>query len=198
MIVKEQLVDGAKSMLDHVSKSKLTLMRTPTAHSVSKIKLEIKKLNMDRELFARLFISCQTHHGDFNIFFKYENQAYPPSLADVTGENRDVSKMKAQLIPILEKLSSNVTCVPSPNVTVRILDGLYIVHILVPDVSKTFGDYGQNVFGKYVKSTLDKAQRVDIVFDVYNDDCLKQTTRERRGTGQRREVLPSVALPANW
>ncbi len=83
--------------------------------------------------------------------------------------------MKAQLIPILEKLSNNVTRVPSPNATVRILDGAFIVHMLQPGVSKTFGDCEQNVSGKYVKSTIDKAQRVDIVFDVYKDDSLKNT-----------------------
>ncbi len=45
--------------------------------------------------------------------------------------------------------------------------------MLQPSVSKTGAYYGQNVFGKYVKSTLDKAQRVEIVFDVYNNDNLK-------------------------
>ncbi len=79
-----------------------------------------------------------------------------------------------------------------------ILDGVFIVHMLQPSVSKTFGYYGENVFGKYVKSTLDKPQRDDIVFDVYKDDSLKQTTREKRGTGQRRQVLLSEAIPANW
>ncbi len=103
-------------------------------------------------------------------------------MVDVTGEIRYDIKDKSSLIPILEKLSSNVTCVPSPNVTMGILDGVFIVHMLQPSVSKTFGYYGENVFGKYVKSTLDKPQRDDIVFDVYKDDSLKQTTREKRGT----------------
>ncbi len=65
--VKERLVDGIKSILDPVSKNKL--MRTLTARSVSKEKLKIKSLKMHRELFARLFISCQTRQGDLDKFF---------------------------------------------------------------------------------------------------------------------------------
>ncbi len=69
---------------------------------------------------------------------------------------------------------------------------MFIVHMLQPGVSKTFGDYEQNVFGM---STLDNAQSVDIVFDVYKNDSLKQTTRERIGFGQRRQVYLQIRNP---
>ncbi len=105
--------------------------------------------------------------------------------------------MKAQMVPILDTLSSNVVCVPLSNVTVRILDGAFIVHILQPGISKTFGDYEEYVIAKYVKSTLNKAQKIDIVFGVYTDDSLKEITRDRRETWQKRWVLPNVAIPAN-
>ncbi len=69
---------------------------------------------------------------------------------------------------------------------------MFIVHMLQPGVSKTFGDYEQNVFGM---STLDNTQSVDIVFDVYKNDSLKQTTRERIGFGQRRQVYLQIRNP---
>ncbi len=60
---------------------------------------------MDRELFGRLFITCQTRKGDLKEFFKYENQPFPLSISDFNGELQDASKMKHDLLPVLEKLS---------------------------------------------------------------------------------------------
>ena len=64
--------------------------------------------------------------------------------------------------------------------------------------SKTFRDYALNVFLPYVKLQLDKAQRVDIVWDEYRPGTLKQQARDKRGKGVRRRVAPNNAIPKNW
>ncbi|KAK3731974.1 hypothetical protein QZH41_003373 [Actinostola sp. cb2023] len=45
---------------------------------------------------------------------------------------------------------------------------------------------------------LRTAKRVDVIWDVYLPDSLKAGTREKRGSGTRRRVLPSSNLPKNW
>ena len=42
---------------------------------------------------------------------------------------------------------------------------------------------------------LSSVERVDIVWDVYKEDSLKQSTREKRGKGTRMRVTPSGNLP---
>jgi len=70
--------------------------------------------------------------------------------------------------------------------------------MLRPGSSKSFGDYALNVFLPYVKLQLDKAQRVDIVWDVYRPGTLKQQAWDKRGKGVRRRVAPNNAIPKNW
>ena len=41
-------------------------------------------------------------------------------------------------------------------------------------------------------------KRVDLVWDVYQDDSVEISLREKRGSGQRRKVLASTGIPADW
>jgi hypothetical protein len=70
--------------------------------------------------------------------------------------------------------------------------------MLKPGSAKTFQDYANDVFLPYVKLQLDKAQRVDIVWDDYRPGTLKEQTREKSGKGVRRRVAPQNAVPKNW
>ena len=51
----------------------------------------------------------------------------------------------------------------NPFSEVVVLDGAAIVNMLKPGSARTFQDYAKDVFLPYVKSQVDKAQRVDIV-----------------------------------
>ena len=53
-------------------------------------------------------------------------------------------------------------------------------------------------FAPYVLKQLENAKRVDLVWDVYLDDSLKKSLREKRGTGQRRKVMGSTRIPSDW
>ena len=39
---------------------------------------------------------------------------------------------------------------------------------------------------------------LDVVWDVYTDDSLKTSTREKRGKGIRRHVDSTNSVPNNW
>ena len=86
----------------------------------------------------------------------------------------------------------------NPLSEVVVLDGAAIVNMLKPGSARTFQDYAKDVFLPYVKSQVDKAQRVDIVWDDYREGTLKAQTREKRGKGVRRRVSAQNAVPQNW
>ncbi len=90
-----------------------------------------------------------------------------------------------------------------PTVEAEIHDGAAIVHMLPPtkagsSVPKTFKDYAADVVAPYVLRRLKYIQRLDIVWDRYITNSLKQATRNKRGTGEHRHVLPTTPIPSNW
>ena len=145
----------------------------------------------DGSLFGRLYTACQTHDGNLDGFFSYENQLWPPSLSD-QGELR--GEQRADLLKCLPQATSSVS---TPPVDAVILDGAVIVQMLEPKTSRTFHEYFSIVLAPYALKQLEYAKRVDlaIVWDVYLDDSLKKSLREKWGAGvQEAKVLLVVFL----
>ena len=88
------------------------------------------------------------------------------------------------------------TCTPA--VDAKLLDGAAVVQMLNPGTAHTFLQYSDLVFLPYISNQLTTARRVDIVWYVYIPDCLKGSTRQKRGKGVRRRVAPSTQIPKNW
>ena len=150
-------------------------------------------LKNDRALFSRLYIASQTREGDVDEFFRHENQPIPPAFLNEglirTGEKRD----------LLDCLPTNETTLnDSPKVDPKVFDGPAVVHYLQPGTCATYDDYANDAFVPYMVDELSKVSRVDIVWDIYQPDILKGTTRKIRGTGTRRIVHASTRIPGNW
>ena len=79
-----------------------------------------------------------------------------------------------------------------------ILDGAVIVHFLPTEAVRIFSEHAGKVFIPYVKKQLERATRVDVVWDTYVPDSLKESTREKRGKGIRRKVSGQTKLPGKW
>ncbi len=195
--VKERLVERTKPLHDSIKKNMLCLFRTPKRRQKTKAQEVMAEMKSDRNLFSRLYVACQVRDGNLDEFFSYENQPCPPSLSD-GGKLR--LGTKSDIVHCLE--DTLVTTVDEDTTLgvadVFVLDGAAIVNMLRPGSSKTFRDYALNVFLPYVKLQLDKAQRVDIVWDEYRPGTLKQQARDKRGKGVRRRVAPNNAIPKNW
>ena len=59
----------------------------------------------------------------------------------------------------------------------------------------------QNIFQPFITSSLGKVKRLDVIWDRYLANSLKQSTREKRmhsGTAQRQRVLSDSPIPSNW
>ena len=58
--------------------------------------------------------------------------------------------------------------------------------------------YAEQVFIPYLIDQLRNSTRIDVVWDTYIADSLKESTREKRGKGLRRKVSSQTKLPGNW
>ena len=63
---------------------------------------------------------------------------------------------------------------------------------------KTFKDYSNNIFTTHLKTQLQSVNRLDIVFEEYISNNLKQTTRNKRRERVRRRLQPTTVEPKNW
>ena len=178
---------------DPLKKNNLPTFSTPTKKAVSKDQAKVKLLKEDCCLFGWLYIACQTRDKNLDEFFSYENQPWPPPLSD-QGQLR--GGQKADFLKCLPQATSPVTT--SPPVDAVILDGAVIVQMLEPKTSCTFDEYFSIVFAPYVLKQLENAKRADLVWDVYLDDSLKKSLREKRGAGQRRKVMGSPRIRSDW
>ena len=61
-----------------------------------------------------------------------------------------------------------------------------------------FAEYMDKVFIPYVKKQLERTTRVDVMWDTYVPDSLKEFTREKRRKGIRRKVSGQTKIPGKW
>ena len=80
----------------------------------------------------------------------------------------------------------------------KFLDGAAVVHLLPVTNITTFDDYAHQVFIPHVIKQLENTTRVDVVWGTYIPNSIKESTRERRGTGIRRKVAGKNTIPGNW
>ena len=107
---------------------------------------------------------------------------------------------------VLESLSDIPTTLVDPvtdaeppsSFDVIVLDGMAVLHFLDPRGSSTFQEFADNVFLPYLSHQLRTTKRLDVVWDAYIADSLKQSTRERRGKGVRRKVEKNTRMPNKW
>ena len=131
-------------------------------------------MKCDVELFARLYISCQTHDGNLEEFFQHKNQACPPALS-VAGRLHQGTK--SDMLVCLDYFSEAQS--EAPKVSTVVINGAAIVQMLKPGAAETFEQYAHQVFLPYILGQLQHASRLDLVWDSYVADSLKATTREK-------------------
>ena len=195
VFMTNRLIEQSVPLSEPIKKNKLLMFSRLPPREKSKASLQVTSLRNDVALFSRLYIACQSRDGNLEDFFRYENQACPPSLSQL-GKLR--LGTKSDLLHCLESTLETESGPVLPGTDVTILDGAAVVNFLKPSAAKTFDDYSQNIFLPYIKLQLKSASRVDIVWDEYFENSLKSQTRSKRGKGVRRRVEASANLPGNW
>jgi hypothetical protein len=190
--VKDVIMERTVSIHNPIKKTSLPLFKRQTPKTSSKTSKQLSALKSDRCLFSRLYIVSQHRDGDLEDFFKHENQPYPPSLSEF-GKLR-FSK-KSDLLCCLEVQSQRT---PPSSYDAKVFDGAVIVHALPLSTATTFSEYADKVFLPFITNQLKTANRVDVVWDTYRPDSVKEATREKRGKGARKKVSDKTKLPKNW
>uniref|UniRef100_H3B0T6 Uncharacterized protein n=1 Tax=Latimeria chalumnae TaxID=7897 RepID=H3B0T6_LATCH len=189
----QKLVEGRASVHDVIQKNNLRLFRKRSTPTAGKEQLKVTALSQDCQLFSCLFIACHTREGDLGDFFSYENHSYLPSISEY-GNLRKGNKTDTMVC--LENCGTTEYAVPEA--TAVVIDGLVVVHVTKPGISKNFGQCSQAVFQPIIVAQLWTASRVDVIFDKYVPDSLKAETREKHGTGNRVKVASATPIPKDW
>ena len=180
--VNGRLTKDTSTFYDTVSRNNLNLFKSGSSSTSSKTKSKLTGMKSDRQLFSRLYVSCQARGGDLNVFFQHENQPWPPALADNDCMHHG---KKSDLVDCLEKLAPVQQ--ETPQVSVRVFDGAALVHALDPNKLqpqlKTFEEYAKEIFIPHIAKELSSNQRVA--------DSLKSDTRKSR-------VRANTRLPLSW
>ena len=72
--------------------------------------LKLAQVKTDVNLFARMYISCQSREGDMEVFSQHENHPWPPSLAE-NGRMRTADN-KSDILLKLEPPQLSQTNIP--------------------------------------------------------------------------------------
>ena len=86
----------------------------------------------------------------------------------------------------------------SPLYDCKIFDGAAVVHTLPSTAVSTFHSYAETVFIVFILNHLQSSKRVDVVWDMYKASSINNSSRERRGKGQRRKVTGGTKIAPNW
>ena len=190
--VKKVLLERTTSIHDPIKRNSLALFKT----SQSKIlpnKGKMKVLQNNVALFGQLYIAMQNRQSDLNEFFAHEIQSFPPSLSDFGMLY--LPGTKSDLLPCVDQSTKTE---PPSTFDCKVLDGSVIVHCLPTYNVSTFNMYADEVFIPHLERHLQDTKRLDVVWDEYIQDSLKESTREKRGKGVRRKVSGSTKIPGNW
>jgi hypothetical protein len=153
-------------------------------------KIGIQKQNTT--LITQLFLSLQSRpDADIAEFFFFENQREPPTLSN-NGMLRSGQK------------SDIIRCVGAPtgrslaarNVSMTVMDGPAVVHMVKPTKSITFKDYVPQHIVPFLQAQITATvTRIDLCWDTYPDGSLKVQTQTRRGSGPRTQLGPDGSSP---
>lgn len=135
----------------------------------------------------------QNRESDLDDFFAHESQSFPPSLSEFG--KLYLPGNKSDLLQCIELENQEE---PPTSFDCKIFDAAVIVHCLPTVNVNTLGMYADNVFIPYLEKQLQDTQRLDLVWDTYTPDSLKEATREKRGKGIRRKVSWKTKMPADW
>ncbi|KAL8624293.1 hypothetical protein ACOMHN_034016 [Nucella lapillus] len=191
--VEDRLKTNTKKFSDPIKRNNMVLIAGTKRKKKGTATCKLSILKKNNSLFSRLYIACQTRPGGLDDFFQHENHSTPPSLS---SEGQIRPGLKSRLMECLEQLSPPEAV--RSDADVLILDGAVIVHMIRPGAAKTFRAYAEDVFLPHITHLLQTVSRLDVIWDVYRTDSLKNTAREMRGKGKRRRVTPTGVIPPNW
>ena len=189
--IKERLAVGSsKSIFDQIKKSKLGTFKSINKIKVCKTKNKIMSLTSTRDLFSKIEIISQKRSVDLKTLFNYPLEALPLSLSEADGTLKKTPKSA-----LLHKLEQDVEPVSDLPIGCAILmDGMALVR-QIKTTKMTYSQFA-TVLLKKVLSIGRDSSRIDVVFDVYLDNSIKDVERNRRSCGELKlqQIIPDAEI----
>ncbi|KAK3750403.1 hypothetical protein QZH41_005565 [Actinostola sp. cb2023] len=176
----QQRIESSPPVLDFYHK--MTKLKLKTFSDLIKKKTFRKEngkeiiLKADRVLFGQMIVIAQSRNLSMNEVLVHPLGPLPWSLATPDGSLRKTNK--ATLAKELQRNVPAVDIIPLPSAT--IIDGMALVQRLKGD-HKTFSEVGDALLNMALNESY-QSTRIDIVFDVYRSDSIKNSERQNRVT----------------
>ena len=173
-----------------IKKMKLKTFSSLKKTAKNKFKNKVIPIKLQSNMFGQLALIMQTREIDLRKLFEYPVGPYPWSLCGPTGELRKTNN--ASLLHTLEKDVTPGDTVEDNIVTV--LDGMTLIQKAIT-AGQTFGDLCDTLLRTVLFLGKD-SKRLDLVFDVYCDQSIKNAERLRRGSGNLmfQNLKPSLPI----
>ncbi|KAJ8387565.1 hypothetical protein AAFF_G00152610 [Aldrovandia affinis] len=171
---------------DKMTKKRLKMFsdirKKPSASNPNKVILQA-----DRKLFTHMVLVAESRHLQMSNVLSHSLGPLPWALANGDGTLRKTNK--AVLARELEKQVLPAETIPGPSAT--IIDGMSLVQKMKGN-DQTFSQRAASALTQILHEGA-RSQIIDVVFDVYQEDSIKNAERVNRGctTGiQFRNIAP--------
>lgn len=147
---------------------------------VNKDKMKLLHANADSNLFCKLYIASQARKGNVFEFFNHENNKNPPSISEFGRPRKPTGADDILRCLSNEKTRSMTVCPTSVEVkaTALIINASSIAQDLIPKTYMTVKDYSDYIFNEFIVTKCSKYSRIDVVFEINQENSLKEMTRE--------------------
>ena len=188
--MEERLSDNAKkSFFDPIKKMNMPSF-SMRKKKLCKTQRKIVTIESSQNLFSKISIIAQKRSIYLKVLFRYPLGSVPLSLAEADGTLKKTVKSA-----LLHKIEANVEPLTEvPERCTFIVDGMAAVRQFKCS-QLTYRDFAVG-FLKQVLSMGRKARRIDVVFDTYMDNCIKDVERNRKFHGQLllQQIVPNAVI----
>lgn len=192
--VLDRLVTTKESIHLPIKQSQLSIFKVKAVKKVNKDKMKLAAANMDSNVFCKLFIACSSRQGNVSDFFMHENNRYPPSISDLGSLSQSASATNDDVVNYLFQTSNrtnqsqysepqkSICTVKDKDIEVTasalILNVYPHVQCVFPANVMTVKNYSEKIFDKIIDSSREKYTRVDVLFDINEENSLEEMTSE--------------------
>jgi len=185
---------SAKPFHDPMKTNKLKTFTNMCKKKVVKTSGKDIILKADRSLFGRIIVMAQGRNLKMEDILSHPLGPLPWALSTPDGLLRKTNK--ASLATTLQK---NVTVADQlPQNPASVVDGMNLVQRVKGDQA-TFGDIATTILSMALREGS-KSTRIDVVFDTYRENSIKNSERSARGeeTGHQLQGITSAQIVRQW
>ena len=171
--------NATDNFFDRLPRLNLQTFSSITQSKAVKVSEKEVILKADRNLFGKMALIAQTRQLNMREVLQHSLGTFPWASATGEGSLKKTNKA-ATLANEIEKLAIATDCIPRP--TARVIDAMSIIQ-KHKDNQKSFAELANTLFLKF-KAEASECGRIDVVFDVYEDESIKGAVRSDRGAAE--------------